>query len=125
MRLSARAREVVSRYKGMKIEDIAAKEGLEIIEVANLGKLEDIYVYPVIFIPSRLSQAERCWRVAHCLGHHFLHGYDQLKLGSEKKRCSREMEADTMGACLITGQYYDGWNKTQLHHIRRGLWPAW
>jgi len=62
------------KYEGLEPEDIALAEGLEIIEVDDMpSRMEDMFCLDTIVIRSGLAPEERRWRIAHCLGHHFLH----------------------------------------------------
>ncbi len=68
------SRKDLRKYEGMEPETIAQVEGLEVMEVDDMPpRLEDILCLGTIVIRRAICPAERRWRIAHCLGHHFLH----------------------------------------------------
>ena len=44
------------------------------------ARFDDTYFYPHIFVPRNLHPADFRTRVAHCLGHHFMHEGSQIWL---------------------------------------------
>ncbi len=68
------AAQVIKKFRTNDLLTIIRIEGLEIRNRHPWqAGFEDAYVYPVIYLPKDLPIAEFRTRVAHCLGHHFVH----------------------------------------------------
>ena len=63
-------------------------------------RILDLLVGKTIFIPTGLMPLERAWRVAHCLGHYFLHSGNQVWCDSRSRalRMRQEHQADAFAA---------------------------
>lgn len=102
--LAERITEVAERYRGWRPEEIADSEGLGIIETGNMPRcFDDMLCLGTIVIPRDLAPEDRQWRIAHCLGHHFLHVGNQVWLKGRGllPREKQEREADRLAACLM------------------------
>ncbi|MDY6911122.1 MAG: hypothetical protein SVM79_02005 [Chloroflexota bacterium] len=80
-----RAQELHRRYKGLEFpidsEDIAIREGLEVVTWPFLSSPDEIKFGRSIGIREGLSSDWRRWDIAHALGHHILmHKGNQLVL---------------------------------------------
>ncbi|MCD6567530.1 MAG: ImmA/IrrE family metallo-endopeptidase [Dehalococcoidia bacterium] len=86
-------------------EIIASREGLEIIETYLPERWWDILLCDCVAIRENLVPKWQRWCIAHCLGHHFMHHGNQLRLRewteliTERKR--QEAEAETFAAWLL------------------------
>jgi len=92
------------KYEGMEPEAVAKAEGLEIMEVEDMPpRLQDLLYSNTIIIRKCLCPAERRWRVAHCLGHHFLHRGNGSRLDPNKVIFNprQEREADVFAGYLV------------------------
>jgi len=103
------SRSDLRNYEGMEPEEIARGEGLEIIEVDDMPRrMEDMFLLDTIVIRSGLSPEERRWRIAHCLGHHFLHEgsrrSDRVIFNPREER-----EADIFAGYLLGAMLSPGW----------------
>jgi len=61
-------------------EDLARREGLNIITWPFLSPVEEVKVGRNIGVRDNLSSQQRRWDIAHALGHHLLHHGNQLLL---------------------------------------------
>jgi len=61
-------------------EDLARREGLNIITWPFLPPVEEVKVGRNIGVRDDLSSQQRRWDIAHALGHHLLHHGNQLLL---------------------------------------------
>ena len=76
--MAARAME---QYGTTDLQTIVQREGLVIRELHPWkARFQEAYVYPQIFVPRNLPSPEFRTRVAHALGHHFLHEGNQVWL---------------------------------------------
>ncbi len=106
------SRDALRKYEGKEPENIAEAEGLEILEVDDMPpRIGDMLCLRTIIIRRGLSPAERRWRIAHCLGHHFLHQGN----GGNRKHSriilnpTEEREADVFAGYLIGALMSPGW----------------
>ncbi len=98
------SRNDLRKYEGMEPEDIAKAEGLEIMEVDDMpARLEDVLCMGTIVIRQAICPAERRWRIAHCLGHHFLHSGKGRARRADKVIFNprEEREADVFAGFLL------------------------
>ncbi len=75
------AARVIAEHGTSDLRTLVEQEGL-VVKTRHPweGSFEDAYVHPVIYVPKYLASAEFRSRVAHCLGHHFLHPANQVWL---------------------------------------------
>lgn len=106
------SRKALRKYEGLEPEVIAKAEGLEIMEVGDMPpRLEDVFCLGTIVIRKGLRPAERRWRIAHCLGHHFLHRGTR-KYGESNRLVfnpREEREADVFAGYLIGTMLSPAW----------------
>lgn len=97
-------------FSGQSPETIAANEGIVICESADMpARFDDCIIFKTIFLPINISADERLGRIAHCLGHYFMHS-DNLwgwgKMWCRDNKTTREykyeFEADCFAAFLIS-----------------------
>lgn len=106
------SRETLRKYEGMEPEEIAAAEGLEVMEVDDMPpRIDDMLCLGTIVIRKGLGRLERCWRIAHCLGHHFLHssGRDFRKHSRVFFKPREEREADVFAGFLVARMMSPSW----------------
>ena len=99
-----RAGEVVERYGGNSLKEIAWGERIAVRELSPwTGRFQDIFVNNVIFVPPRISIRHRRVLVAHCLGHHFMHAGNQAWLRGFDSIWSakQEHQAEEFAAFLL------------------------
>ena len=98
------AARVIESHGTADLESIVEAEGL-IVKTRHpwKGSFDDLYVYPHIFVPRGLSTADFRSRVAHCLGHHFLHPGNQIWMRGLDRAWSWKMEhqAEEFAAWLL------------------------
>ena len=86
-------------------EIIAAREGLEVTRIALPSRWWDILLWNCVAIRDDISLPFVRWCLAHCLGHHFMHHGNQLKMKDQKvliqKRLLQEAEAESFAAYLL------------------------
>ncbi len=94
-------------------------------------RILDLLVGKTIFIPTGLMPLERAWRVAHCLGHYFLHSGNQVWCDSRSRalRMRQEHQADAFAAALLTiSPEMRRWTARELKHLDpkwlARYWPA-
>ena len=129
--LRLKAQSALLKHHGRNPAEIAEDEGIEVVEVVNMPeRLLDIFVNKTIFIPKDLLPIERVWRVAHCLGHHFLHSGNQVWCDSHSRtlRLRQEYQADTFAVALLTiNPEIRRWTARELKHLDPQLlaryWP--
>ena len=93
---------------------MADRLGLDVESIPQWGSRHlDVFVPPVIGIPKGVSRAERRVRVAHCLGHFYMHAGNQLWLIGFERTWTRKMEreAEAFAAHLLIPATLDqnGW----------------
>lgn len=122
--LGKAGRKALTKYWGMRPEEIAEREGIEIQESDNMpGRFDDVIVSGTIFLPRGLLTPEKRWRIAHCLGHHFMHNGNQVWChdNSGVYRPKQEHQANVFAACLLTGREYDTpWSQEELQAVKVG-----
>ena len=75
------ASRVIDRFGTNDLKTLVRQEGLEVrTRDPWQARCDDAYVYPIIFVPKGLHATEFRTRVAHCLGHHFMHAGNQVWL---------------------------------------------
>ena len=86
-------------------EIIAAREGLEVTRMPLPRRWWDILLWDCVAIRDDISLPFVRWCLAHCLGHHFMHHGNQLKMKDQKvliqKRLLQEAEAESFAAYLL------------------------
>jgi Zn-dependent peptidase ImmA (M78 family) len=86
-------------------EIIAYREGLEVTRLPLPWSWWDILLYDCIAIRDDISLPFVRWSLAHCLGHHFMHHGNQLKMKDRgvliHKRLLQEAEAEAFAAWLL------------------------
>ena len=86
-------------------EVIAAREGLEVTRMPLPRRWWDILLWDCVAIRDDISLPFVRWCLAHCLGHHFMHHGNQLKMKDQKvliqKRLLQEAEAESFAAWLL------------------------
>lgn len=115
---------VLRKYRGMKPEEIAEREGIEVREISGLEHFDDAIVGKTIFISGNLLTVQKRWRIAHCLGHYFMK-HDGNQFWFVTNSCSfrpkQEAQADTFAACLITGMDADfPWTREDIRAVKAG-----
>ena len=99
------AQDIRRRGSTSNPEIIASREGLEIIETYLPERWWDILLWDCVAIRENLVPKWKRWCIAHCLGHHFMHHGNQLRLHgwteliTERKR--QEAEAESFAAWLL------------------------
>ena len=75
------AARVIADHGTFDLMAIVKAQGL-VVEILHPweARFEDTYFYPYIFVPKDLPPAEFRTRIAHSLGHHFLHDGNQAWL---------------------------------------------
>ena len=75
------AARTIARHGTSNLDTIVKAEGLR-VEPRHpwRARFDDLLIYPLILVPSDLSPADYRTRVAHSLGHHFLHDGNQAWL---------------------------------------------
>ena len=86
-------------------EVIAQREGLEVMTTYLPQRWWDILLWEYVAIRDDLSPQWRRWCLAHCLGHHFMHHGNQLRLKDRAdliyERRMQEAEAESFAAWLL------------------------
>ncbi len=86
-------------------EIIAAREGLEVTRMPLPRRWWDILLWDCVAIRDDISLPFVRWCLAHCLGHHFMHHGNQLKMKDQtvliQKRLLQEAEAESFAAYLL------------------------
>ena len=99
------AQRVNKRFGTNDPEIIAEKEGLEVITANLPGRWWDILLWDCITIREDLVPKWQRWCLAHCLGHHFMHHGNQLRLREQADLVSRrklqEADAELFAAWLL------------------------
>jgi len=106
------SRDALRNYEGIEPEEIAEAEGLEILEVDDMPpRLEDVFCLGTIVIRRGLAVAERRWRIAHCLGHYFLHQGTERKYNATGVTFNQreEREADVFAGYLVGAMISPPW----------------
>jgi len=84
MRIKTQAEKLHRKYGPLMFpidaEDLARREGLNIITWPFLPPVEEVKVGRNIGVRNNLSSQQRRWVIAHALGHHRLHHGNQLLL---------------------------------------------
>lgn len=98
------AEGVRHRYAGRLPSEIARLEGLLLIQMWMPERFRDMYCLDTILLPKGLSRSEAEIRIAHCLGHHFLHDGNQVWFSTVgfMWREKQEGEADEFAAWLLS-----------------------
>ena len=75
------------------------------------ARFEDTYLYPYIFVPQDLSVTALRTRIAHSLGHHFLHDGNQAWLRGFDRIWSwkQEYQAEEFAAWVTMPESEDPW----------------
>ena len=86
-------------------EVIADREGLEVTRMPLPKRWWDILLWDCVAIRDDISLPFVRWCLAHCLGHHFMHHGNQLKMKDWgvliHKRLLQEAEAESFAAWLL------------------------
>ena len=86
-------------------EIIAYREGLEVKRVPLPDPWWDLLLDDCVAIRDDITLPFVRWCLAHCLGHHFMHHGNQLKLKESReliqKRLMQEAEAEAFAASLL------------------------
>lgn len=86
-------------------ETIAQREGLEVMAIPLPQRWWDILLWDFVAIRNDISLPWRRWCLAHCLGHHFMHHGNQLRLTERADLiCARrlqEAQAESFAAWLL------------------------
>ena len=98
------AARVIAKHRTDDLKQIVQAEGL-VIRTRHPWRVrfEDAFVYPVIYVPRHLRSAPFRSRVAHCLGHHFMHAGNQIWLKGWDSiwAVKDERQADDFAAWLL------------------------
>ena len=97
------AQRVIRQHGTNDLKTIVEKEGLQVrTRHPWPARFEDCYVRPIIFVPRGLSSPDFRTRVAHCLGHHFMHTGNQVWMRGFDATWSakQERQADEFAAWL-------------------------
>jgi len=99
------ARRVSKIFGTSDPEVIAGREGLEVMRIALPRRWWDILLWDSIAIQEDLVPKWQRWCLAHCLGHHFMHHGNQLRLQEYSELISerklQEAEAESFAAWLL------------------------
>ena len=99
------ARRIKKAFETNDPEVIAEKEGLDVMAVSLPRRWWDILLWEFVAIRNDVSLPWRRWCLAHCLGHHFMHHGNQLRLRDLAdlihKRRLQEAEAESFAAWLL------------------------
>jgi len=106
------ARRIRKAFNTNDPEVIAEKEGLDVMAISLPQRWWDILLWEFVAIRDDVSLPWRRWCLAHCLGHHFMHHGNQLRLRDLAdlicKRRLQEAEAESFaGWLLIPGEELD------------------
>lgn len=86
-------------------ELIAEREGLQVMTIPLPLRWWDILLWDFVAIRDDISLPWRRWCLAHCLGHHFMHHGNQLRLTERDdlihKRRLQEAQAESFAAWLL------------------------
>ena len=75
------AQRIIEQYGTNDLKTIVDGETLEVrTKHPWRASYRDAYIHPIIFVPRDQPRAEFRTSVAHCLGHHFMHGGNQVWL---------------------------------------------
>ena len=106
------AAQVIADHGTSDLMAIVKAQGL-VVKVLHPWEVrfEDTYLYPYIFVPKDLSSAGLRTRVAHSLGHHFLHDGNQAWLRGFDRIWSwkQEHQAEELAAWLTIPESEDPW----------------
>ena len=116
-------------------EIIAAREGLEVTRIPLPNRWWDILLWDCVAIRDDISLPFVRWCLAHCLGHHFMHHGNQLKMKDWnvliQKRLLQEAEAESFAAYLLVPEseldelkQLEGENLTAWHVAEHFTIPA-
>jgi len=99
------ARRIRKAFETNDPEVIAEKEGLDVMAVYLPRRWWDILLWEFVAIRDDISLPWKRWCLAHCLGHHFMHHGNQLRLKDRDtlihKRRLQEAEAESFAAWLL------------------------
>jgi len=99
------ARRIRKAFNTNDPEVIAEKEGLDVLAVSLPQRWWDILLWEFVAIRDDVSLPWRRWCLAHCLGHHFMHHGNQLRLTEWAdlicERRLQEAEAESFAAWLL------------------------
>ena len=127
--LGATAKAALGKYKGMRPEEVAERERIDVLEVAGMpGRFADVFIFSTIFLPTGLPRSQWRWRIAHCLGHWFLHEGNQIWCHDNHClfRPKQEGQAEAFAACLLTGMDDNrGWTPDELQAVKAGRWQEY
>ncbi len=75
------AARVITKHGTSDLKRIVEAEGLK-VETRHPWDVsfDDLFTFPLILVPRNLHPADFRTRVAHCLGHHFMHEGSQIWL---------------------------------------------
>lgn len=86
-------------------ELIAEREGLQVMIIPLPLRWWDILLWDFVAIRDDISLPWRRWCLAHCLGHHFMHHGNQLRLTERDdlihKRRLQEAQAESFAGWLL------------------------
>jgi len=99
------ARRIRKTFNTNDPEVIAEKEGLDVMAISLPQRWWDILLWEFVAIRDDVSLPWRRWCLAHCLGHHFMHHGNQLRLTERAELiCERrlqEAEAESFAGWLL------------------------
>ncbi|MEA3253484.1 MAG: ImmA/IrrE family metallo-endopeptidase [Chloroflexota bacterium] len=99
------AKRIRKKFGTSDPEAIAEKEGLQVITASLPARWWDILLWDCIAIREDLPPKWQRWCLAHCLGHHFMHHGNQLRLRDRVeligKRRLQEAEAESFAGWLL------------------------
>ena len=97
------AARVIAKHRTSDLRTVVEAEGLN-VETRHPWQVssDDLFVYPLILVPRNLHASEFRTRVAHCLGHHFLHEGSQIWLRRHDRIWSwkQDAQAEELAAWL-------------------------
>ena len=99
------ARRIRKAFNTNDPEVIAEKERLDVMAISLPQRWWDILLWEFVAIRDDVSLPWRRWCLAHCLGHHFMHHGNQLRLTEWadliSERRLQEAEAESFAAWLL------------------------
>ena len=106
------AARTIARHGTSDLDTIVKAEGLR-VETRHPWRVrfDDLLIYPLILVPRDLSPADYRTRVAHSLGHHFLHDGNQAWLRGFDRIWSwkQEYQAEEFAAWVTMPESEDPW----------------
>ena len=102
------ARQIRQTFGTNDPELIAGREGLDVLRKPLPDRWWDILLWDCVAIRDDVDLPYVRWCLAHCLGHHFMHHGNQLRLKDKAvlihKRLLQEAEAESFAAWLLIPQ---------------------